>query len=541
MPAEFLFAPTPHTEAIDFIAGKPLVSREVFAGLLPELKARAFTIAGVENAAVCAGIRAKLAQLPAGVPWDKLKKQIADDLHPFLADPEEPGNRIAAERRAELLLRTHGFQAYQAAAHEVGERQADVFPFLQYVTMGDGKVRPAHAALNGVVLPRNHEFWKTHTPPWDWGCRCQAIPISADDHADAVAADAKKPEDQQNVLSEYAQHDLTATRRLVRNGVSYNVSSPAEKGKQGAFVSHPGDLRLPLADLRNRYDAQTWDEFEKWAKQQALDGITTVGGPLRMEYVRGKTEQQGQLANVWEWLNGAKIAQAPTPAPEAKPAAKPKPSAPVVAPIAAVSPSANLTAEQILTGSNLDVHAVSRWLAANEDHPVRQVLEQWASGKWKELLNDPDGAKAKLFDRVMRNIAPTPVESSLWRGLSFKTQQARETFAASLRTADGRWKNPNLGMSTSHDFQIAREFATKESHPIFLEVQKSKTGRDIDTLKNRGLGFFSNEREITFLKGSRFAVVGEEEVAIGGEAPDPTTGKVVARTATKFILREITE
>jgi SPP1 gp7 family putative phage head morphogenesis protein len=314
MPAEFLFAPTPHTEAIDFIAGKPLVSREVFAGLLPELKARAFTIAGVENAAVCAGIRAKLAQLPAGVPWDKLKKQIADDLHPFLADPEEPGNRIAAERRAELLLRTHGFQAYQAAAYEVGERQADVFPFLEYASMGDGKVRPAHAALDGVILPRNHEFWKTHMPPWEWGCRCQAIPISADDHADAVAADAKKPEDKKNVLSDYAQQDLTATRRLVRNGVSYNVSSPAEKGKPGAFRSHPGDLRLSLEDLRSRYDAQTWAEFQAWAQGQALDGITTVGGPLRMEYVRGKTEQQGGLATVWDWLKGAKIAEI-TPAP----------------------------------------------------------------------------------------------------------------------------------------------------------------------------------------------------------------------------------
>ena len=39
--AEFFFAPTPNKEAAAFIASKPLVSRAVFAKLLPELKARA--------------------------------------------------------------------------------------------------------------------------------------------------------------------------------------------------------------------------------------------------------------------------------------------------------------------------------------------------------------------------------------------------------------------------------------------------------------------------------------------------------------------
>jgi SPP1 gp7 family putative phage head morphogenesis protein len=300
MPAsEFLFGPTPHAEAIDFLKGKPVVSREVFDKLLPELKARAFVVSGIQNAAVVAGIRNRLADLPAGVPWDKIKKDLVNTIHPFLADPDEPGNKVAAERRAELLLRTHGFQAYQAAAHEVAERQADVFPFLQYVSMEDGRVRPTHAAMNGIVLPRDHEFWKTHTPPHEWGCRCQAIPLTEDDHADLVAADKGKPLDEQNVLGEYARKDLTATRRLVRKGVSYNVSTPAEKGVKGAFSAHVGDLRLTPAELKGRYDAQTWSEFEAWARQQPIDSTRTV----------------------WEWMSGQTIlpptapAKLPTPPP----------------------------------------------------------------------------------------------------------------------------------------------------------------------------------------------------------------------------------
>ena len=36
----------------------------------------------------------------------------------------------------------------------------------------DDRTRPKHAALNGVTLPADHEFWNTHFCPDDWNCRC---------------------------------------------------------------------------------------------------------------------------------------------------------------------------------------------------------------------------------------------------------------------------------------------------------------------------------------------------------------------------------
>lgn len=314
--SEFLFGPVPHQEAIDFLGSKPIVSREVFDQLLPELKARAFTITGVESANVVQSIRDRLADLPKGESWETIKKDIADQLHPFLNNPEDPESRIGAERRAELLLRTHGFQAYQSAAYKVAERQADAFPFLQYISMEDDRVRPAHAALNGVVLPRDHEFWKTHFPPWGWGCRCQAVPITEDDHADLVKADAGKPKDQQNVLDDFAQKQLTEKRLLVRNGVSYNMTSPAEQKKPGAFYWHPGDLRLSLDDIKLRHDPQTFAEFEAFAKKQKLEGEVTV----------------------WDWLKGNElppIVEPPTAVPlKPKKVKKPKVEkpAPIIVP-----------------------------------------------------------------------------------------------------------------------------------------------------------------------------------------------------------------
>lgn len=48
---------------------------------------------------------------------------------------------------------------------------------LQYRTAGDDKVRPEHAALNGVTLPMGDPFWESYYPPNGWGCRCTVVQV----------------------------------------------------------------------------------------------------------------------------------------------------------------------------------------------------------------------------------------------------------------------------------------------------------------------------------------------------------------------------
>ncbi len=81
-----------------------MVSREVFDGLLPDLRARAFVVSGVEVANVVQGIRDRAADLPQGANWDDIKRNLVEELHPFLRNDDDPENTIAAERRAEMLL-----------------------------------------------------------------------------------------------------------------------------------------------------------------------------------------------------------------------------------------------------------------------------------------------------------------------------------------------------------------------------------------------------------------------------------------------------
>jgi SPP1 gp7 family putative phage head morphogenesis protein len=288
--ADFLRKPVPFAEASEWIRGKPIFAREAFARLLPELRARAFLVSGLPSFRTVQDIRDAIATIPEGAIWADVKRDIADRLIPYIVDeqaePEMQANqRAAALRKAELLIRTHGFQAYQAASWQAMTAQADVLPFWQYLSMEDGRVRPGHAALNGLVLPQDSPFWKTHFPPWEWNCRCQVAPLSPEDVARIDERDAGRPEDDRLVLRGQRLRAVEEENRLLRKGQQFDLTPSSQKpGADNAFVFDPSSLRIPLSELRNRYDPEVFSAFESWAKrtQAGEDGDKTV----------------------WEWLEG---------------------------------------------------------------------------------------------------------------------------------------------------------------------------------------------------------------------------------------------
>ncbi|WP_290095017.1 phage head morphogenesis protein [Paramuribaculum intestinale] len=63
--------------------------------------------------------------------------------------------------------------------------------YLQYRTQRDNKVRPEHAALDGVTLPLSDSFWEEFYPPNGWNCRCTVVQVRkskcpATDHDEAM-------------------------------------------------------------------------------------------------------------------------------------------------------------------------------------------------------------------------------------------------------------------------------------------------------------------------------------------------------------------
>lgn len=276
MPA-ILLEPQPHEDAARQIQDKPVVTREVFDEMLPELRARAFLVTGIEDANVVADIRDTLSELPRGETWDNVKAALIDRLGAWMADDEG----MSAAARAQLLMRTHGFQAYQAAQHQIMERQAGVFEYWQYLSLDDEKVRPAHRALHEVVAPANDPFWRDHSPPWQWGCRCRKVPLLAEEVDDIRR--------QESAAAPFRRKVLEGPRlKLARQGrldlgptQGVDIRSDTARGKENPFTFDPGSLNIPVAQLRDRYDAETWDQFETYSRRASLpDG-----------------------RNLWTWLN----------------------------------------------------------------------------------------------------------------------------------------------------------------------------------------------------------------------------------------------
>lgn len=59
-----------------------------------------------------------------------------------------------------------------------------LFPYWEYKTAGDDKVRPEHAELDGLILPANDPRWDKIFPPNGWKCRCYVVPRMAYEVAD---------------------------------------------------------------------------------------------------------------------------------------------------------------------------------------------------------------------------------------------------------------------------------------------------------------------------------------------------------------------
>lgn len=492
-----LLEPTPNREAAAFIKGKPVVSQKVFAKLKPELKARAFTISGVESLAVLERVRDRIAKLPAGGDWDKIKAGIVKDISPFLVTGEEPDeverqNR-AAEARAELLLRIHGFQAYAAASHNELVEQSDVFTHCKYVTMEDTAVRHTHAALNGVVLPTLHPWWNTHTGPWEWGCRCTKVGITEDEVEELVKAEKRKPIEARNVLDEgrlkrletdgtIERPQLKADGTFARNTVQrYDVRSSVEKGEDG-FSWDPGSLKIDVEQLKKRYDPATWKSWERWAKRTHIDSID---------------------ASVWEWLNTPE-----TPRGHKGSGKKGKPK----------------DVAQFLARKGTPADVVAQLLAAEPKHPAAVAVKRWGDDAktFKRLITGKDKESREWQEQmaaVLQATEPMPGEPTLWRGWNFGSAKERRAFLGDV-LEDGVFQQERTGMSCTKDVKVAVRKKFLNEHGMIWEVRKSKTARDVEPMFKALQTKFPNEREAILPKGAALKMVSAPKrrtITVGGK------------------------
>lgn len=161
-----------------FFAGKIAMTRAAFDALRAQAQLYAFTVARVSSIQVISDIQSAV------------QRAIVEGS--TLADFQKAMPKIMADNgwsgitpwHTETVFRTNVQMSYGIGQIEGLRKVAEVMPFWRYVAIHDSRVRKEHLALDGKIYPADHEFWQTHFPPWAYNCRCDVVPMTADDVGD---------------------------------------------------------------------------------------------------------------------------------------------------------------------------------------------------------------------------------------------------------------------------------------------------------------------------------------------------------------------
>lgn len=173
---------TPFKEAEDFLRQKVQIGTKATGDISRGMHARAFVSAGVVKGAILEDLhQAVIKAVEGGLTRQQFRKQFDQILAgrgwPF----NQPDSKGYRDWRAGVIYDTNLRMAYQAGHWKQMQENADSRPYLEYSAVMDGKTRPLHREWDGIILPIDHPWWKTHYPPNGFHCRCKVISRSAAD------------------------------------------------------------------------------------------------------------------------------------------------------------------------------------------------------------------------------------------------------------------------------------------------------------------------------------------------------------------------
>ncbi len=164
-------------EAVDFLLERLLIGDDEWEELVREVddaaRARASDMSAAMSRDILMAIADAEEQGTGQRQFDKTFETIART-HGWTGDNSHGW-------RSELIFRTMISQATAAGRWRQIMRVKDALPWVRYVTAGDPRVRPEHAAWHGVILRWDDPWWDTHYPPNGFNCRCHVMALGDDD------------------------------------------------------------------------------------------------------------------------------------------------------------------------------------------------------------------------------------------------------------------------------------------------------------------------------------------------------------------------
>ena len=153
-------------------------------------------------------------------------------------DDKEKSNSIVIDFLGAYLFaeKDHVKQCAKAGKKWSQFEEKKTAPFLEYVTMKDNKVRPAHVYLDGIIKQSDDNFWSTFMPPNGWMCRCKVKSYSKGEATNLK--DFDMDEALKNVPTMFRQN-------FGKEGVIFPASHPYFKNADKVLAKNNFNLPLP--------------------------------------------------------------------------------------------------------------------------------------------------------------------------------------------------------------------------------------------------------------------------------------------------------
>lgn len=178
-------------EQIDFFRSKLSLGTQAWTDIWESAHDRSFVVAGAMKADLLNEIRQSVDKaIATGTTLETFRKEFRD-ITDRLGWPGKAGQGTTGgfNWRTKVIYETNLRTSYAAGreAQLADPGLQKLLPFRRYVH-NDSVLhpRPQHLAWNGLTLPHDHEFWKTHSPPNGWGCRCRVTAVPAPRKGDAT-------------------------------------------------------------------------------------------------------------------------------------------------------------------------------------------------------------------------------------------------------------------------------------------------------------------------------------------------------------------
>jgi len=155
-------------QAVSFLRSKGVKVTENWLDLFRSEHDFSFTVAKEQRLLVLQYILDNLTRgLEEGLEFEEFK----DNLEASISEQW-------SRRRLQNIFRTNILSSYQAQHYKSLSEVKDDRPYWQYIAIRDARVRLEHLKWNGITLPADSEWWKTHFPPNGFQCRCSVRSLS---------------------------------------------------------------------------------------------------------------------------------------------------------------------------------------------------------------------------------------------------------------------------------------------------------------------------------------------------------------------------